>query len=64
MSGIWVKFIMLWTFQSPKNCNYFKRRIKHKNNDLNIILYFLIRSWLEMENGKVVDFNNIEVFIF
>jgi hypothetical protein len=24
MSGIWVKFIVLWTFQDFNNCNYLK----------------------------------------
>jgi len=24
MHGIWIKLIMLWTFQDFKNCNYFK----------------------------------------
>jgi hypothetical protein len=53
MSGIWVKFIMLWTFQSPKNCNYFKSRIKHKNNDLKFKIYLFIYSNKIMAwNGK------------
>jgi len=34
ISGIWVKFIILWTFQSLKNCNYFKSPFKHNNNKI------------------------------
>jgi len=29
MNGTWFEFIMLWTFQNPQKCNYFKSFSKH-----------------------------------
>ncbi len=63
MSRIWVKFIVLWIFQSLKNCNYLKSLFKDKNDFLKTnfleLLKCLITSWIEIGNEKYINFSNI-----
>jgi hypothetical protein len=61
---IWVKFIMLWTFQGPKNYYYFKSHFKHKKWLFSWTIFLellkcLRTSWVEIGNGKYVNFNSI-----
>jgi len=64
MNEIWVKFIVWWTFQGPKNYSHFKNIWKHEKWLFcwTIFLKLLKMSnniMIEIGNGKYVNFNNI-----